>query len=857
MASSSLYRKIISVYGMIRNMINQKAAKTDIAPQFSPGSSYTPGTLVIYDNLLYLCTESHSGAWDPAHFERTTLGGAMIDAGASGAEAVLREKFAPVSEYELPDTATQREVRKMLQDILTILKSMTACAMAVFPLGLSGYDTSTRWEDMPPTSVVSDVVRKFSPPADLSGYATKVKVSEVTNSIPIPSGISGTSLIYYSSEYTAQDTAGRAWYFNSIEYGENLYDWHYGVYDPYSDTLKLGHDEDRTEQRPANIAAFRPNETLTHEGYDSWSDVFVAKESSVGLIGFIYGSATLPVVDVRTNNVVYSDTTDALLSTTGGVVNGSIQLRSTDGQVENTLTIDSYGLYSMYGSLNISSAGAPIFIDGPEVYVNNEPLTPKDYVKEDITNGLASVQSVNAVLQALSATNDYLRTSGGTITGSLTLTGSLSTTGSQSLSGPMSQGYSATASGDFSHAEGSNASAKGSYSHAEGASSETYGAGAHSEGFKTIASNEHSHAEGAYSRAMGRAAHASGFRSYATNDFSFVWQGIENIADQAYYQGAALPGVYFSHGPGTFNVSPYGGIDGFWIGENTLRQHVNGLIGTALIGYVPVDGTNGFVTASVTNGLVTASVTNGLVTASVTNGLVTASVTNGLVTASITNGLVTASITNGLVTASITNGFVTASVTNGLAKASSVNALSNKVDQLSADKRYALLIIDLNPLGTAHAATTGTPLPTYYSFELKGTTTNFGLSSGDTMKFYGSSAANESATWSNHDSMRLYVLSKKADDDVRRWKRVRTSEAGGYQFAFSTIAVIIDSDLLNEEHKSDITWLSDKNDELIWSYVRFNEQDYERDQSGNQVWRPIMPVKWYSQLPRWADQNLE
>jgi len=69
----NLYQKVISVVGMLRNSISERAAKTDLAPLFVSNGSYYNGDLVIYNNVLYRCTVDHNGAWDPSHFTPTTI----------------------------------------------------------------------------------------------------------------------------------------------------------------------------------------------------------------------------------------------------------------------------------------------------------------------------------------------------------------------------------------------------------------------------------------------------------------------------------------------------------------------------------------------------------------------------------------------------------------------------------------------------------------------------------------------------------------------------------------------------------------------------------------------------------------
>lgn len=73
----SIHDKIISAFGMLRDIIAGKAEKSDIAPEFSTSSTYGEGALVMKDGTLYRCTSLHSGTWDASHFSATTVDGAL------------------------------------------------------------------------------------------------------------------------------------------------------------------------------------------------------------------------------------------------------------------------------------------------------------------------------------------------------------------------------------------------------------------------------------------------------------------------------------------------------------------------------------------------------------------------------------------------------------------------------------------------------------------------------------------------------------------------------------------------------------------------------------------------------------
>lgn len=82
------------------------------------------------------------------------------------------------------------------------------------------------------------------------------------------------------------------------------------------------------------------------------------------------------------------------------------------------------------------------------------------------------------------------------------------------------EGDGATASGNYSHAEGINTLSKGMCSHVEGASTTASGGCSHAEGSTTHAEGELSHAEGTNSHAVGSVSHAEGKNTLAEGESS-------------------------------------------------------------------------------------------------------------------------------------------------------------------------------------------------------------------------------------------------------------------------------------------------------------------------------------------------
>ena len=107
-------------------------------------------------------------------------------------------------------------------------------------------------------------------------------------------------------------------------------------------------------------------------------------------------------------------------------------------------------------------------------------------------------------------------------------------------------------------AQGTNVTASGAYSHAEGERATASGRASHAEGIATRASGEASHASGVNVYATQRATFGAGVSVNGTNSASFVWSGQETSP------------WYGTHGKGSFNVDPIGGIAGMWVGNDAL-----------------------------------------------------------------------------------------------------------------------------------------------------------------------------------------------------------------------------------------------------------------------------------------------
>ena len=165
--------------------------------------------------------------------------------------------------------------------------------------------------------------------------------------------------------------------------------------------------------------------------------------------------------------------------------------------------------------------------------------------KSDLDAHVANTDNPHAVTAAQVGAVPLVEDSEGNKT-AVTIGSRTGNVGSNSLA----NGDGEVASGIYSHAEGSATTAAGNFSHAEGSA--------------TTAAGDYSHAEGVETTAAGDYSHAEGFYAYTKeqDSFAFAWNG--DLERREMYD------PYESHGEGTFNINPVGGLNGFWIGEQTL-----------------------------------------------------------------------------------------------------------------------------------------------------------------------------------------------------------------------------------------------------------------------------------------------
>ena len=134
--------------------------------------------------------------------------------------------------------------------------------------------------------------------------------------------------------------------------------------------------------------------------------------------------------------------------------------------------------------------------------------------------------------------------------------------------------------GEGSLANGIDVTASEFYSHAEGQETNASGPLSHAEGFVTTAEGFASHTEGGKARTL------------SGHTFAYAWNGDNSRSED---------NPYTSHGAGTYNINPNGGLGGFWIGEQTLAAILADAVKNKVGSFESVGGASATVENGVAN----------------------------------------------------------------------------------------------------------------------------------------------------------------------------------------------------------------------------------------------------------------
>jgi hypothetical protein len=463
--------------------------------------------------------------------------------------------------------------------------------------------------------------------------------------------------------------------------------------------------------------------------------------------------------------------------------------------------------------------------------------------------------------------------------------------------------------GPYSLSIGGALSASGGRSLVQGWNSEARGNRAVAMGKDAIADGDISKAMGEYCKVgtSGTRSFVSGVHAYASRADAFVWSGVPYINEA---EGQAGTNAYLDNGVGTFNINPQRGINGFYIGTNSLADIVNHIVYTNINGSIkneiaekrdltnnvaasssmyiskwefycddPViqdiirttppevlwDSTNNAWVVDFTTLSLPSNYTGYRVYGEGT--LESTEVELGGAIVKHTNFGMWLQVTirrsiEEVVQAGefyVSRSYVTNQVTKLASALPSKEDIPERLSQLTNDvgyvtssqlesSSYPMFIIDLNPDGENK----------WFHIELKATTNNFSTTGLSGMTFFCATSINGDHTLyqgAYPDWCKIYVLDSNADSDVRKWTAIsNTTELATNDKSTGSLVIIVDPELLQREQGTN--WLYEGNDELIWSYVRIGHSEPEKTSDNRQRWRAIMPVRWYKKLPSWANQGV-
>ncbi len=99
-----------------------------------------------------------------------------------------------------------------------------------------------------------------------------------------------------------------------------------------------------------------------------------------------------------------------------------------------------------------------------------------------------------------------------------------------------------------------------------GEGSDASGQHSYAFGYVVTAAGDYSFASGFGTLAAGDSSFTAGYGATASNASAFAWQGGSDPG------GMHPEGQYGSHGPGSFNINPAGGLGGLWVGEESMSS---------------------------------------------------------------------------------------------------------------------------------------------------------------------------------------------------------------------------------------------------------------------------------------------
>ena len=175
------------------------------------------------------------------------------------------------------------------------------------------------------------------------------------------------------------------------------------------------------------------------------------------------------------------------------------------------------------------------------------------------------------------------------------------------------------------------------------------------------------------------------------------------------------------------------------------------------------------------------------------------------------------------------------------------------------ERRIAMFIVPVN-------YTTNGP---WAGFELKASTNNFCHKAADGspieervfMQYFMDSDVADTAPphmdgACPRDKAKLYICNEvRNDQGLEHRSYTRIPNTASITRHIEEVVVLVDShDLIRypEDWKQPAQWLTWHNNNLMWIYGRKGGTWWEEAYGTKPMWRPIAPVRWFKEIPNWA-----
>lgn len=123
-----------------------KADYADIAGAFSAETAYTAGDLVIYNGIIYRCTNDHTGEWDADDFFATTIGAELNAINSNLTSVEKKDKVFVFSQNAVSSVLSftgEAESRALLAQIIIVGQSGVTSTVNVATSGSGSVDLAT------------------------------------------------------------------------------------------------------------------------------------------------------------------------------------------------------------------------------------------------------------------------------------------------------------------------------------------------------------------------------------------------------------------------------------------------------------------------------------------------------------------------------------------------------------------------------------------------------------------------------------------------------------------------------------------------------------------------------------------